>query len=542
MPSISTLHPAPAAAALAVKLNPEVLQVLLLAGDTTYKPKLVVKDGHFLVQVSPSVAYPCSVSHETLRFDIYSPKSPGSHYVFTGTVSSRLNVISDTKQINSLSGSLASISSPLQSKSLSHRGQVSEKSPEASAEIGKAEIPSDSSRSSLSTLPGLYAVTPHDSSEKITFKFLHLVALGPISRKDIATIFKSVSESQLNSLTTAHTQLYSAANTFTEADVYPCTVLKTITPQEAKSLIILKDKAYKDLRPWSWVPYTSYERGLIIQNAQNALTRLGFLETHPLRRKIVDKLPQTPAVKKATGLGGGLILGTGKRVTTPLSSQPTTSLPKKAATESPRAGLDRKKLGAQSRTSPVRTGKTKRKHDNAQKICLSSSDEDRLGKKLKSDGHRSNSRTSTNSNSSASSAHSRHKKKQQFYQQLAKKFRLRYREYEALHKQMRQSTSQGKDLDHKKSLMKLFELHNSLTEWKRKLWDYHNENNMAEGLMNLFKHKKLMSTSNISVLAPSTGRLANVNHFTREASVERSMPSKKSPPLAASRVKMALNY
>ena len=502
-------------------------------------------------------------------------------------MSSRLNVISDTKQINSLSGSLASISFPLQSKSLSHRGQVSEKLPEASAEIVKAEISSDSSRSSLSTLPGLYAVTPHDSSEKITFKFIHLVALGPISRKEVATIFNSVSESQLNGLTTAHTQLYSTANTFSEADVYPCTVLKTITPQEAKSLIILKDKAYKDLRPWSWDPYTSYERGLIIQNAQNALTRLGFLETHPLRRKIVDKLPQTPAVKKAAGLGGGLILGTGNRVTTPSSSQPTTSLPKKAAKELPRAELDRKKLGAQSRTSPVRTGKTKRKHDNAQKICLSSSDEDRLGKKLKSDGHRSNSRTSTNSNSCASSAHSRHssaslpvsnyeghddekyqgqikhqpagkqpvhlpprpssaistqENKQQFYQQLAKKFRLRYCEYEALHKQMRESTSQGKDLDHKKSLMKLFELHNSLTEWKRKLWDYHNEKNMAEGLMNLFKHKKLMSTSNISTLAPSTGRLANVNHFTREASVERSMPSKKSPPLAASRVKMALNY
>lgn len=48
MPSISTLHPAPAAAALAIKLNPDVLQVLLLAGETTYKPKLVVKDGHFV--------------------------------------------------------------------------------------------------------------------------------------------------------------------------------------------------------------------------------------------------------------------------------------------------------------------------------------------------------------------------------------------------------------------------------------------------------------------------------------------------------------
>lgn len=540
--------------------------------------------------------YPCSVSQETLRFDIYSPQSHNEEFKFTGTVSNRLNIISDPKQIREFSKTAASASSSiLPSKTLSRRGVQAEQTPEVLSDSKEHCITPTYPKPQLSINSRSYVVNASDSSSDITTKFLHLLALGPISREDInekLNMNRLVSDLELNSLLSTHTQLYSAANTFTEADSYPSVVLQNLNTKEGQTLLILKDKAYKDLRPWVWTAYTPFERGLIVENAQNALTRLGFLETHPLRRKIVDKTTQNIplSLKKATGLGGGLILSSGKKGSTPSSPAPTSLTYRKAGTESPSVDLDKRKIESRYGVSPVKESQTKRKYETAPTLCLSSSDEDRLAKKAKKDGHRSNSSASTNSTSSIGSAHSHHsstsytlpfsvneeghdedvytgpikyptvakqppsipprpssaistqEKKLQFYLQLAKKFRLRYREYEVLHKQMGRANSQGKIADSKKNLMKLFELHNSLAEWKRKLWDYHNENNMAEGVMNLSKHRKLMSTSSISALAPSSSRLHSVDRFSREIPVDRVSTSRRSPSVSAPRPKMTLNY
>lgn len=536
------------------------------------------------------------MSQETLRFDIYSPQTHNEDFKFIGTVSNRLNIISDPKQIREFSKSAASASfSTLPSKSLSRRGVTSEQTPEALSDSRESSSIPPYPKPQLSINSRSYVVNASDSSSDITTKFLHLLALGPISRQDIyakLNLNRLVSDIELNSLLSTHSQLYSAENTFTEADSYPSVVLQNINSKEGETLFILKDKAYKDLRPWLWTAYTPFERGLIIENAQNALTRLGFLETHPLRRKIVDKTIQSVplSLKKATGLGGGLILSSGKKGSTPSSPLPSSLPSKKAGTESPSVDLDKKKSDLRHRISPVKDSQAKRKYETVLTLCLSSSDEERLAKKAKKDGHRSNSSVSTNSNSSIGSAHSHHsstsytlpfsvneegheedvytgpikyptvakqpiivpprpssamstqEKKLQFYLQLAKKFRLRFCEYERLHKQLGRVNSQPKSTDYKKSLMKLFELHNSLAEWKRKLWDYHNENNMAEGVMNLSKHRKLMSTSSISALAPSSSRLHSVDRFPRENSVDRVTNARQSPPVGAARPKMTLNY
>lgn len=510
-------------------------------------------------------------------------------------MSSRLNLISDPKQILNFTKSVAH-STALPAASISRSGQGLEKTPEVMPKYDVSENATPYPKPTLSLHSGAYAARASDSSLDVASKFIHLLALGPISRKDITTILSPggiVPDPELDSLTSIHAQLYSAANTFTEADTYPSIALQSSTTVSDLPLYILKDKAYKDLRPWLWTAYTPFERGLIIENAQNALTRLGYLETHPLRRKIVDKKVQAATTKKMTGLGGGLILSHGKKGSTPSSPQPSTLPFRKGHSESPSVEFDRRRPDSRSGTSPLKEAQTKRKYESSHTICLSSSDEDRLAKKAKNDGHRSNSNTSTNSststnsNSSLASAHSHHsstsyslpfsvnedgqdegnfsmkysgvlkpvaslpprpssaistqEKKQQFYQLLAKKFRLRYREYEKLHKQMQHGVSQAKGTDYKKSLMKLFELHNSLAEWKRKLWDYHNENNMAESVMNLSKHRKLMSTSALSALAPSSSRFASTDKFPPEGSVERMNP-RKSSPVQATRTKTVLNY
>lgn len=543
------------------------------------------------------MVYPCSVSQETLRFDIYSPQSQNNDYLFTGTVLNRLNVISDPKLIKDFSKSAAS-SAPalLPTRTLSRRGVTAEKTPEVSPDRRDFSSLALYPKPDLSINSGSYAVNAADSSADIAVKFLHLLALGPISRDDIVSKLNSirmVSDPELNSLISTHTQLYSAPNTFTESDIYPSIALLSVPTKEGNTLLILKDKAYKDLRPWAWTAYTPYERGLVIENAQNALTRLGFSETHPLRRKIIDKSAQTTSMtlKRVTGLGGGIILSGLKKGSAPSSPQPSSMPHRKAATESPSVDNDRKRYEARSGKSPLKEPTNKRRYEAVQTLCLSSSDDDKLSKKAKKDGHRSNSSASTNSNSSVGSLHSHHsstsytlgfslneegpeeegfvgtikyppvaktsiqvpsrpssalstqEKKLQFYLHLAKKFRLRYREYELLHKQMGRSFAQNRGTDHKKNLMKLFELHNSLAEWKRKLWDYHNENNMAEGVMNLSKHRKLMSTSAIGGLAPPSSRIDSVERFPRENSIDRAATiARKTPPVSAVRAKMALNY
>lgn len=538
--------------------------------------------------------YPCSFSQETLRLDVYSPQSRDSGFQFTGTVANRLNVITDPKQIKEFSRSAALSSSLLPTKPLSRRGNNSERTPEAFADPEKLKSPAAYPKPDSSLESGLYAVNASDSSADVASKFLHLLALGPISRADIVArlnLHRMVPDSELNSLISTHTQLFSAANTFTEADVYPSIALQNLPQKHNQALLILKDKAYKELRPWLWTAYTPFERGLIIDNVQNALTRLGFLDTHPLRRKIVEKSVHNIPLKRATALGGGILLSSGKKGSTPSSPQPTSLPARRAGTESPGVESERKRPESRLGVSPLKETQVKRKYETILTVCLSSSDEDKHSKKAKKEGHRSNSSTSTNSVSSVNSMHSHQssgsytlpysvtedgheeeafggsikypavakqslqlparpssaistqEKKLQFYEQLAKKFRLRYREYEILHKQMGRGSSQSKSSDSKKSLMRLFELHNSLAEWKRKLWDYHNENNMAETVMNLSKHRKLMSTSAISSLAPSSARLHSVDKFTRDSSVERNAPNPRgSTPVTAARTKITLNY
>lgn len=542
--------------------------------------------------------YPCSVSQETLRFDIYSPQLQENGFEFTGTVSNRLTVISDLKQIREFSKSVLS-SSIRPSTSLSRRGVASERTVEISADLNESSRFEDHARPNMSLNSGSYAVNASDSFADIATKFLHLLALGPITRSEFRTVLDPngmVSESELNSLVVSHTQLYSAANTFTDSDIFPSIALESVDPDESVPFLILKDKAYKDLRPWVWTAYTPFERGLILENAGNALTRLGFLETHPLRRKIVDKTSHDLPVKKPTALGGGLILNSGKKVSTPSSPQRTGFAARKVAAESPSLDFDRRRQDARCGTSPLKENQTKRRYDTSLMLCLSSSDEERHRKKAKRNVNRSYSSASTNSTSSASSnssinlARSHHsstsytlpfsvneegpdentysvpikypaiakptislplrplnamstqEKKLQFYLQLARKFRLRYHEYEMLYKQM--FRAQGRGADNKKSLMKLFELHNSLAEWKRKLWDYHKENNMAESVMNLSKHRKLMSTSALSVLTPLSSRFQSLDRFPpKDNSVDRAVVnSRGSPPASAVHPKVALNY
>lgn len=499
------------------------------------------------------VVFPCSSSSETLRFDVYSMLSANSaandEYNFIGTVTDRLNVLSDPKQIKDhLKAAAGTLATP-PSRRHSHSPAV--RSPEKSARpVGSLQM------SSLHSSLNPYSVLTTDSIQDVAAKFLALVALGPITRANVElrlAVNLVVPLSELNELFSTHTQPYLPNDTFIEADVYPSLALGATEIDPQLSYVILKDKAYKELRPWNIPAYTDYERGLVIDNANNALSRLGYLETHPLRRRIVEKSASIPSHKKTSSLGGGILVSGRKSTTASSSSLMVSALAhpgspliagsyKKSFTESPKLHPERKHESKKNDTSPLKDG-AKRKYVASLSLSGSSSEDEKQAKRVKKDCKRSNSSTShisVNSNATSctlpssvndevhgedeqseddtklltmpktvSSLPSRPQisastaeKKQQYYSHLAAKFKVKYLEYEKLHRELSKEHRRGNAAEKKKLLMKLFELHNSLAEWKRKLWNYHNESNLTEGIMNLSRHRKTSSGSSLHAHTP----------------------------------------
>lgn len=556
-PSVSILNPPTQTPpqAVALRLNLEVLLSLRQLHSSGVVPKLVVKDGRFvcifrffvipfhtnlqLIKVSDSLVYPCSSSTESLRFDIYNPAGP-ENYVFAGTVTERLSVLSDPRQIKE------HLKTPLAAPKAANAGLALTLLPEKPV---FGDVPR---KSSLTQHPNPYSVGSSDLKAVLTAKFLALLALGPTTKREVETRLFGLNKgvtTDLGPLFAAHTQIYSANLTFTESDTFPSVALglTQIGPENTEDYLILKDKAYKELRPWQSPFFTAFERSLIIENIHHALSRLGYLDTHPLRRRITEKALEDETKRAAASLGGGMLLGFSK---TPGS--PHISPGKRSATALPRPESENKRRKAQE--SPLKPAEKDKKFV-ASLLLLSSEDERQL--KRKKDGKRSNSSGSSASNTSNHSTFSsgtsytlplsineehndeEHSeddmkllslarsspafpakpastgdKRQQHYKQLAQNFYTKYLEYKELHDSLLRAPKLGTVQEKKKKVMKLFEMHNLLAGWKRKLWDFHNESNMAQGIMHLARHKKTNSGGG-SALVPSSTLLLSQERFQR---------------------------
>lgn len=559
-----------------------------------------------LIKVSDNLVFPCSSSAESLRFDVFSALSssaPATNYNFTGTLTTRLNVLNDPKLIdNHLRSAAPAATAPAKSTPT----QTNRLAGAAARATGSPR------KSSLHSTSNPYSVLSLDLKKEATAKFLSLIALGPITKSAAEHKFnlkQHVLSSDLADLFATHTRPYLSNDTFIEDDVFPTLALGVSQIKPSESYVILKDKAYKELRPWNITSYTDYERDLIIDNANNALNRLGYLETHPLRRLIVDKSASGSTHKKSLSLGGGILVSSRKASTANNSPQVTpsaTSAPspapisssfKKSYTESPRVAPSAKNTSSKADGSPLKEG-VKRKYVASLSLSGSSSEDEKHPKRIKKDGKRSDSSGSQNSMTSTGTsytlpssvnedAHSQFaheeeaklstlpkhvpslpsrpqssaytaEKKQQYYSQLASKFKTKYLEYEQLHRTLTSDHRRGNASEKKKQLMKLFEMHNSLAEWKRKLWDYHNENNMTEGIMNLSRHRKTPSGSahpKILGSAPSSSQILGHERFQKAHTTSPAMagseqfptkPPARRRPSAENRAqlkhKVALNY
>lgn len=410
--------------------------------------------------------------------------------------------------------------------------------------------------------PSPYAVTLADTAGAISTKFLALIALGPITRSAVEQKIDpkhTIPRDVLAALYNTHTQAYLSGDTFIEDDMYPNIALGVTQINATEPYVILKDKAYKELRPGQWSAYTDYERGLVLENANNALSRLGYLETHPLRKRIADISAAAPPLKKHTGLGGGLLAGSKRSsaLSSPGGGVPAGSVSPASPLSLPKSGRPTGSPEVSSRPLPSKKSRArspvkeaiKRTFVSSLSLSAPSSEDEKGVKRLKSSSARTYSSTPSNTfggvvnfgngtppspanedantghtdedakvlnaskqaNFSRSSAVSSAEKKHQYYAQLAAKFRTKYTDYESLYRRLKKSDKRSNVAEKKRQLMRLFEMHNSLAEWKKKLWDYHNDNSLSEGIMNLSKHRKhpslLGKTTDVSSGAPALASL-----------------------------------
>lgn len=491
-PLISKLEPVPTQALklpISIKLNTDLVNQLKACLQKGTKAKLIIKDGGFLLRVG-ELEYPCPALAETSRLDVYDGTN-----CFKGRIQTRLNVITDAKQIKEYA---RSATQPSSAKRLTMRELLKE--PEFRA-------PQLASSSVASIAP--YA--PDCANN--TLRFLYFSALGPVTSNTLCRRLL-LAPGEILHLLGQYSQPYNPHDLFIADDVYA----HDEHGDGDHPTYILKDKSYKEMMPWTWDHYTSDERSIVLHNIQNGLKRLGFLETHPLRRKIIEE-PRSvdEGHKKALALGGGLL----KQRKSPVKRSLTASLqllpPHQA---SAMAG------------SPIKTESKKRKPA----VLSSSSDDEkmvlekRVPRRAPSAKTRADSNSSSNQSSgmqgavgldnnstspssineepeeSAGTNESKFQKKLQFYNNLATKFKIKHREYEGLYKSL-----QGRALaDKRKHLTRLFELHNQLAEWKRKLWDFDNETKVKLDIMTLNKHKKAATAgSKAAAGAPAAKRQLN---------------------------------
>ena len=405
-----TLVPSSGGVTVAFRLNSDFIKSVKTAKSS---PKLVVRDGQVSIRLSPTQEYPCSSQLENSPMEIYDKNH------FLGSVTSKLTVITDKKLIRD------HIRRPqttvLPSPTLPQR-------PASALPAVRQQRPKNYAPYVI-----LADASGSNSSSDIIATLMAFFSLCPATRDELERQLRAPAK-VVDGFIANYTQPYNPADVFTGGDVFAYNAVK------AHDHFVLKDRAYKELRPWQW-NYSDDERQFVLKNTHNALTRLGFLETHPLRRKICDQPQEGEIVPKKLALGGGL-------------------------------------LTSKSPNRPVSASPLKRRSD------VSSSDDDERRKRKKSDTEC----TSPSSIDDSGDDDDRATKRTQYYANLAIKFRAKYQEYERLYSTLK--THPKRNNGDKKDLSRLFEMHSTLAEWKKKLWDFDNESRTKSDIMAMAKHKK----------------------------------------------------
>ncbi|KAI5956086.1 hypothetical protein CANMA_004515 [Candida margitis] len=369
---------APKSRAIQLKLNNDVIHQIRQRGNSN-GIKLIVRDGNYVcirtsgtntgnrqstitlsqgvlhqqgqfIKLSEDLEYPCLSQPENHNVDLYAlDKSPArllqsSTSSYHGRVAMKLTVITDSKRIQQLKNTTSTTASA--SVATSPRINSAYSSPIITPLSSQHSTPVLSSHSastfnsSNAPPPRQQSITPtppltksqliylniynpfkvsinYDPQEVVKKKFLNLLALGPIT---YSTIVKILDYTDFDNLLDDYCQVYNKNDAFTKEDRFP--YIDNIQEQDVSKAkrYILKDKSYKELIPLTW-DLEEEDKLAIIKNINNALNRLGYSKTHPIRNKIsgsseknnVNKTEELKSKMTKSSLGGGFLISKNKK-------------------------------------------------------------------------------------------------------------------------------------------------------------------------------------------------------------------------------------
>lgn len=172
------------------------------------------------------------------------------------------------------------------------------------------------------------------------------------------------------------------------------------------------------------------------------------------------------------------------KVNTPVVAPPKATTPVVASSKaSTPVNIPPRNTNSNSIPSPP----VKVKVNNKRKFSSSSSSsEDDDSKKLNYTSPPSSEEESTSNNNNASGHNgvNSQKSKLDYYTNLAIKFKNKYKEYSELYNALL-NKNEIKSIDYKDNLMKLFKLHQNLTQWKKLLWDFDKESKLKNSLSDI---------------------------------------------------------
>lgn len=452
LPKILTLESFKPTPALSFKLNSEILGHLNDCLKANVRPKLVVKDGNFSIKINEKLIFPCLKTPEYSNLDVYSSNfDTNNQYSFNGRISHKLTAVTDSKQIEKINST----------KNVKHL-----KLHPASPKNHSTSTPA----TPLNFDP--YLIINSDTKSDITTKFLYFMALGPSTKDQLIKLLRFKSP-MVDGLLSTYCQIYNPNDSFLIDDVFPNN--KSVSDSNH---YILKDKSYKDLRPWTWKYYSDNERNLIISNINHGLTRLGYLETHPLRKKIVENTSESETINSTATkqFHGGLVSSSKK--SSPFKKSQTES-PKLVPVSTPNSSTT---FNLNNSNTSIRNADTKKRQLSSNSSSSTSDDE---VKRFKKEEYTSPS----SANDEEEEYDELDRSKTNHYNNLTVKFKQKYQEYTDLYTLL-QTNPTGFTPETKKSISKLFELHQALQDWKKQLWNYNNDLKSKEDIKHLTKHKK----------------------------------------------------
>ncbi|RCK55789.1 hypothetical protein Cantr_05061 [Candida viswanathii] len=468
-PSSSSSNSSPSPVSFSIKLNNDLIHLLKSHTTPSNKIKLIVKNGNISIKLSDSLIFPCLPLPENLTVDVYSLGNNTHQQTsqYDGRIINKLTVVTDSKKIKEINAANAA-SATNSNKSASSRLTPFSLVPSSPGPGPRGSVYSTYSKSHENP----YKVSLHDSHSTIGKKLLHLLALGPISYHHICELMDYL---KIDNLLDDYGQVYNENDQFIREDKFPYT---TSAGDSLTQLFILKDKSYKELMPWKW-NYDNYERNLILNNVNNALTRIGFSQSHPLRRKIVEPSDDNEEVNKkpnGSSLGGGFLISS--------SSSKKKSTPTPMASKANTPVIPSKSSNNNGNTTPSPQVKTKPTNKRKFSSSSSSSEDDDSKKMNYTSPPSSEEETHNSPPHSTGSSGTTQKTKLEYYTNLANKFRNKYKEYSDLYNLLL-TKNDMKSMDYKENVTKLFKMHQSLSDWKRSLWNFDKESKLKSSLSEL---------------------------------------------------------